>query len=74
MNHQTSTEENKYPPLTSVTKAMWMLGGRGRGTVYGLIESGDLKAVKSGSRRLVVTSSILAYIESLKNSTEDNAS
>jgi excisionase family DNA binding protein len=69
-----STDTNTYPPLSSVSQAMWMLGGRGRGTVYRLIEAGDLESVKSGSRRLVVTSSIITYIESLKNSTEDNAS
>jgi excisionase family DNA binding protein len=68
MNHQTSTEENKYPPLASVTKAMWMMGGVGRGTIYRMLDSGDLESVKSGSRRFVLTSSILDYIESLKAS------
>jgi excisionase family DNA binding protein len=65
--HEMSTETNIYPPLVSVTKTMWLLGERGRGTVYRLIESGEIESVKSGSRRLVVTSSILAYIESLKS-------
>lgn len=67
-----NTETASYPPLVSITETMWMLGGRGRGTVYRLIDSDELESVKDGSRRLVVTSSILAYIESLKISTEGN--
>lgn len=66
MNLQKNSEENKYPPLISVTKAMWMMGGVGRGTIYRMLNSGDLESVKSGSRRFVVTSSVLDYIESLK--------
>ena len=65
-----NTETANYPPLVSITKTMWILGGRGRGTVYRLIDSDELKSVKDGSRRLVVTSSILAYIESLKTGIE----
>ena len=43
-----------------------MLGGRGRGKIYALIESGDLESVKDGNRRLIVTETLLAYIEGLK--------
>lgn len=61
-----NAETESYPPLSSIKKGMWMLGGRGRGTLYGLIDSGEIESVKSGNRRLIVTASLLAYIERLK--------
>ena len=61
-----SLQISTYPPLVSVTEAQRMLGGRGRGKIYALIESKHLQSVKDGSRRLIVTETLLAYVESLK--------
>ena len=55
-----------YPPLISVTEAQKMLGGRGRGKIYALLASSELDSVKDGNRRLILTASLLAYVESLK--------
>jgi len=60
-------QNTNYPPLSSVTKTQWMLGGRGRAKIYALLASGDLQSIKDGNRRLIITDSILAYIDSLKN-------
>lgn len=64
-----------YPPLVSVTVAQTMLGGRGRGRIYELIDSNKIDSVKDGGRRMCVTKSIFAYIETLAHSrdvTEDS--
>jgi hypothetical protein len=55
-----------YPPLISVTEAQKMLGGRGRGKIYALLASTELESVKDGGRRLIVTESLLSYVETLK--------
>ena len=57
-----------YPPLISVTEAQKMLGGRGRGKIYALLASTELESIKDGNRRLILTSSLLAYVESLRAS------
>ena len=59
-----------YPPLVSVTVAQTMMGGRGRGRVYELIDNNQIDSVKDGGRRMCVTKSIFAYIESLEHSRE----
>jgi hypothetical protein len=62
-----------YPPLVSVTEAQRMLGGRGRGKIYSLLASTELESVKDGGRRLIVTESLLSYVETLKEAnTGDN--
>lgn len=61
-----TTDTENYPPLTSIAKTQSMLGDRGRATINRLLVSGNLESVKSGRRRLIVTSSILAYVERLK--------
>jgi len=43
-----------------------MLGGRGRGKVYALLDAGELESVKDGGRRLILTESLLAYVERLR--------
>ena len=53
-----------YPPLVSVTEAQKMLGGRGK--IYALLASTELESVKDGGRRLIVTESLLSYVETLK--------
>lgn len=62
-----------YPPLVSITESQRMLGGRGRGKIYALLASGELESVKDGGRRLVITESLLIYIESLKTAVGDHA-
>ena len=62
-----------YPPLISVAEAQKMLGGRGRGKIYALLASTELESVKDGGRRLIVTESLLNYVEALKEAnTGDN--
>ncbi len=65
-NAEMTTDTENYPPLTSIAKTQSMLGDRGRATINRLLVSGNLESVKSGRRRLIVTSSILAYVERLK--------
>jgi len=55
-----------YPPLISVTEAQKMLGGRGRGKIYALLATSELDSVKDGNRRLILTATLLTYVESLK--------
>jgi hypothetical protein len=60
-----------YPPLVSVTVGQTMIGrgGKsGRGRIYELINSNKIDSVKDGGRRMIVTASIFAYIDSLEHS------
>jgi hypothetical protein len=69
-NSEMNSEITTYPPLVSVTVAQTMMGGRGRGRVYELIDSNRIDSVKDGGRRMIVTKSIFAYIKSLEHSRE----
>ena len=53
------------PPLVSVDEARRLLGGRGRGYIYGLLDKGELDSIKDEGRRLITGDSILTYVESL---------
>lgn len=57
----------EVPPLISVNEARRLLGGRGRGHIYDLMKSGALESVMDGSRRFIVSESLFAYIERLRN-------
>jgi hypothetical protein len=54
-----------YPPLVSVSVAQTILGGRGRGRIYELITSEQIRSIKDGKRRMIVTESLFDYIKSL---------
>ncbi len=47
----------------SVEQVMELLGGRSRGTIYQLINSGQLKSFKDGKRRLVTDTAIEEYLK-----------
>ena len=64
---QMTTHSPAYPPLVNVTEARKMLGGRGRGKIYKLIDGNEIDSVKDGNRRMIVTASILAYIDRLEH-------
>ena len=51
------------PPLMSVEDTRAALGGRGRGWVYERIAAGDFETIVDGSRRLIVSESVLRWIE-----------
>jgi len=51
------------PPLMSVEATRVACGGRGRGWVYERINGGDFETITDGGRRLIVTESILAWLE-----------
>ena len=55
------------PPLMSVEATRVACGGRGRGWVYEQINSGDFETIVDGGRRLVVTESVLAWLERKRN-------
>jgi len=57
-------------PLVSVDEARKLLGGRGRGRIYELIKQGALKSVMDGGRRFILTDSLYAFVDSLKDDTE----
>jgi hypothetical protein len=65
-----NSERTTYPPLVSVTVAQTMLGGRGRGRIYELIDNNQIDSVKDGGRRMLITESIFAYINALAHSRE----
>jgi excisionase family DNA binding protein len=48
--------------LLSVKDAQAVLGGISRTTVYELINSGDLQRVKIGTRALITSESVAAYM------------
>ena len=51
------------PPLLSVDTTRLACGGRGRGWVYERINAGDFETITDGSRRLIVTESVLHWID-----------
>jgi len=51
------------PPLMSVDATKLACGGRGRRWVYERIAVGDFESFKDGSRTLIVSESVLAWIE-----------
>jgi excisionase family DNA binding protein len=51
--------------LASIPEACQAIGC-GRSYAYELIRDGKIEAVKSGKRRLIVVSSLRAYVESLR--------
>jgi excisionase family DNA binding protein len=53
-----------FAPLVTIEEAAALLK-IGRTNTYGLVMAGQLQSVKIGRRRLVVTSSILTFIERL---------
>lgn len=55
----------EIPPLVSVEKTRQLLGGRGRGYVYGLMASGELDSVLDNGRRLILGESLAAYVNRL---------
>ena len=61
----------EMPALMSVDRTRQFMGGRGRGWVYERIRAGDFETVLDGGRRLVVTESVLRYIERLRADSRD---
>ena len=57
-------KQNKPSKYNSVIEAAGILGV-GRTTVYELLNNGEIKGVKVGSRRLIPDESIVAYQEKL---------
>jgi excisionase family DNA binding protein len=53
-----------FAPLLTIEEAAALLK-IGRTNTYGLVMAGQIQSVKIGRRRLVVTSSILAFIDRL---------
>lgn len=49
--------------LYSIAEAGAMLGGVGRTSIYGLLDSGALRSVRVGRRRLIAAGAIRDYIE-----------
>lgn len=58
-------KQNKPTKYNSVNDAANILSV-GRTTIYGLLNNGELKGVKVGSRRLIPDESIVEYQEKLK--------
>lgn len=52
--------------LNDLPAARIKLGGIGRSSIYRLMDTGELRSVKVGRRRLIPDSSIQQYIEGLK--------
>ena len=61
--HDLETQMEKL--LATIPEASQAIG-HGRSYLYELIREGKVEAVKSGKRRLVVVSSIEAYVASLR--------
>ena len=62
--HLPSDFLSNQAPLLTVEEAASLLK-IGRTNTYGLVMAGQLQSVKIGRRRLVVTASILAFIDQL---------
>lgn len=62
----------RYSPHVNINEARKMLGDENRGRIYELIESGDIATHKEGSRVLVVTASVLAYVKAQEVQEEED--
>lgn len=58
------------PLLLSLNEAAHAIGVC-RATFYKLLDQGCFESVKIGTRRLIVQESLIAYVESLKSTTEE---
>lgn len=52
--------------LVDIETTMNRLGGLARSTVYELLATGEIEAVKLGRRRMVVAASLNAYVDRLR--------
>lgn len=52
--------------LLSVDETRKILGGRGRGHIYALIDEGKIESVKDGSRRFILAESVKRYVEAMQ--------
>lgn len=59
-------EREPLPFLLSVNATRRACGNRGRGWVYERLSCGDFESVVEGGRRLIVTSTVLAFIDRLR--------
>ena len=57
------TPGGALPLLLSIEVTRQLCGRRGRGWVYERISEGDFESITDGGRRLVLTQSVLHYIE-----------
>ena len=65
--HEAAVSKTPLPPiLCSIPQAAAMIG-RGIGAIYGLIGDGEIRAVKSSGRTLVVIESLHKYVGRLKD-------
>ncbi len=54
------------PLLLTVDETRKILGGRGRGHIYTLIDEGKVESVKDGSRRFILADSVRRYVEAMQ--------
>ena len=52
--------------LNNIEEAQQKLGGLGRTRIFHLLQTGELRSVKIGRRRMIPDSSIAQYIDGLK--------
>jgi len=53
------------PLLLTVDETRKILGGRGRGHIYTLIDEGKVESVKDGSRRFILADSVRRYVDAM---------
>lgn len=59
------TESTAFEPVALTVPNAVRFSGLGRSTLYGLLGTGQIEAVKAGNRTLVLTASLRAYIAGL---------
>jgi hypothetical protein len=65
------TGGSALPPLLSVNATRAACGDRGRAWVYERIKTGDFETITDGARRLIVTESILRWLDAKRAEARD---
>lgn len=66
-------DSDTAPFLISIPDAQKLMGGLSRGTVYKLINAGEINRVNIGNRVFVTTESIAAYVDRIASAASGGA-
>jgi len=58
--------------LLTIEESRVQIGHKGRNFLYGLLNSGQVESVKLGHRRMIVSASLRAYVNRLRQQAQED--